>query len=281
MRIGRHIGFMLWGAVALSLSAASFAWACTEDAGIAGTPSDVPPGALMTVEGMAFYDGGRVEIYLDSPDGKRNPLGSASGPNFEIDVRVPADLVEGTHYLVAYGYNEEGQQEGKAEAVVTVTYPPQEKEPEPTQRPDTNNKTGDPGSDQAPPREGGGAASRNNQVPAASTIADSATSPTEVRSAPAAASAPERNRKSEPRTGAGEISRAADAAAWGDMWSGFAAEDDRVLVPSLTYPVPANEPLNLWVPLSLGALGLVILMAGFTVATIRRRQPVEVDSSDQ
>lgn len=280
MRIGRHIGFMLWGAVALSLSAASFAWACTEDAGIAGTPSDVPPGALMTVEGMAFYDGGRVEIYLDSPDGKRNPLGTASGPSFEIDVRVPADLAEGTHHLVAYGYNEEGQQEGKAEAVVTVTYPPQENEPEPTQPRQTDNKTGDPGSEQPSPKERGGVASRNNPQPAASAVADNAISPTEVRNAPAATST-ERNRPPERRAGAGEVSRAADATAWGDMWSGFAADDDRVFVPSLTDPLPANEPLNLWVPLSLGALGVVILMAGFTLATIRRRQPVETDSSDQ
>lgn len=283
MRIGRRIGFMVWMAMALALCVASLAWACTKDAGISGSPSELPPGSMMTVEGMAFYEGGKVEVYLEDPNRVLTLVATATGPSFTVQVRVPADAAEGTHYLVAYGYNEEGQQEGSAQASITVARSSNQTEPEPTQPREKTNTSGDGASAPAPEPARNVAPTRTNrsQAPSGSEVRDPAEATTDVRVATAATSRRERGDESRRGDPIRQPSRVAEASAWGNMWSGFAADRSGVTVPSLSDSVPADEPFNLWVPLGLAAVAMLTMMVALGLAVVGRRRRVEIDSTDQ
>ncbi|HVM35150.1 MAG TPA: hypothetical protein VM784_07375, partial [Actinomycetota bacterium] len=73
-------------------------------------------------------------------------LATATGPEFSVNAIIPSDAAEGTHYLVAYGYNseDESQVEGKAEAVVTVAAPSEEKVDKPVKPGGGSNSSGGP-----------------------------------------------------------------------------------------------------------------------------------------
>lgn len=81
--------------------------------GIIGLGSaSAPAGSKVRVQGVSFKAGqdfGPVELYWDKAEGQ--PLATAEGPRFAIDVTIPADapvLVEG-HNIIAVQRSKDGE----------------------------------------------------------------------------------------------------------------------------------------------------------------------------
>ncbi|HVM34508.1 MAG TPA: hypothetical protein VM784_04120, partial [Actinomycetota bacterium] len=171
--------------LALGVVFAGLAWACTP-ADITIDRGMAPPGENVTVTGQYFKDGATVEIFL-STDGNASGrlLGTATGPQFSRAVTIPADLAEGSYWVVAKTQNGEvnagggSPQDGERLEVRHAQPPAEEPEAPPS---NGGNPGGSPGNNpgskpgknpaQEPGRSGGSTRSNEN-VAASDGVGDS------------------------------------------------------------------------------------------------------------
>lgn len=99
---------------ALGLAAA--AWACVPRYELKAQPDHAPPGQQITVNAKGFGDS-TVEVRWGSSSGPL--MGTASGPDFTLPVRVP-DVEEGVYQVVAVSQTEE--QSGSAQHIARAPF---------------------------------------------------------------------------------------------------------------------------------------------------------------
>lgn len=114
---------LVLGSLAVGLSAAALAFACTPQADIYMDPDTGAAGSRTTVEGIAFVPGAPVEIHWGSASGPL--LATATGWKFSVPVTIPADASDGVHYIVAVGYTDATRSKvaGKASNAFMVPVP--------------------------------------------------------------------------------------------------------------------------------------------------------------
>ena len=93
--------------ISMLLSLGGLAWACTRQANTSLMPQAGAAGTFLTITGQSFDNTivssppapTPVEIHWNSIDGP--VLGSASGPDFAISVKVPQEAAPGVSYVIA------------------------------------------------------------------------------------------------------------------------------------------------------------------------------------
>lgn len=122
----RRVALLLAATAALVLAGAGVAMACTGRASLTGVdPPAGKAGRTVSLSGNSWDDGGpgddgEVEIHWQRTAGE--PLTTAQGPSFNVDVRIPSGAEDGTHYVVAVAYDKmTGEVEGRDSVPFKVT----------------------------------------------------------------------------------------------------------------------------------------------------------------
>ena len=109
--------------VATLCTVMSAAWACTQIAAIKSSHSSNPAGSALVITGTDFHPTGdvygMVEIRWNAIPGE--VLGTAPGPNFTVEVTVPADAKAGSYYIYAVQRTADGVVAGRSVAPFKVT----------------------------------------------------------------------------------------------------------------------------------------------------------------
>lgn len=85
--------------MAAAAMAGAAAWACTASAEVGATPDAGPAGSRTTVTGLRFESGTPVEIRWGTRSGPL--LETTTGPNFAVEVTIPAGAAAGDYVIVA------------------------------------------------------------------------------------------------------------------------------------------------------------------------------------
>ena len=144
----RHIGKRVWvslamGLLAVPLSAASLAYACTGLATLSTSAASAAPGDIITVSARGFspHDPSDsrtspAELRMDSMTGPvigtASPSSAQSGGNFSVQITVPK-VEAGDHVLIATQNRSDGRPSygTPARTVLTVNAPPPAPAPPP------------------------------------------------------------------------------------------------------------------------------------------------------
>jgi hypothetical protein len=102
-------------ALAVLVTGAAIAWACTPQARITTDVGQGQPGTRVVVTGELFADGGPVTITWYGGAA----LSTATGPSFSVPVTIPNAPAD-THTIVAVGRNPNGTEAGRARASFTI-----------------------------------------------------------------------------------------------------------------------------------------------------------------
>lgn len=117
MKVRRAGAGVVLGALALVLSVASMAWACTAQVNVIG-PLSGAPGSEVTVKGGAAPANEQVFILWNALDGQRLATTTANGGgDFSATVTVP-EVAPGVYFMVIAG---EDRSEGVARMAFEVT----------------------------------------------------------------------------------------------------------------------------------------------------------------
>ena len=273
-RIARRSIMGVLSALAVVVGGAGLAWACTPSAYIFLSATDGSSGTTINVKGKEFAPG-PVEIQWNGVPGAQPTV--ANGPDFSVAVAVP-DVKPGVYYVQATATDDFGGIEGQATRAFKISVPAGERAPARTEARTEASPNGTP----AP---GGRAETRSGQVPErvasvapAPTPAAPAAAPPEAAAGAPAASAPvteiarERGSPAAPAVGSSPRTPSQQSAA-GDLWSGFASGPNQSLLPKATTATSAGG-MDSRFALGMAFLGtgLVVLLAGFAVAGLRRRR---------
>lgn len=262
----------------------AIAWACNPQAYLAlPNGSSYAPGEAVTVKGYLFP--AEKEVTVIPPDGDRvdvrtNDRGTFThrfdAPRQPDSYLIRAEAIgdDGRTYLKSVTFTVEErtspQPPSSQPTQPGAGQPSQPGANQPTRRPERSPTRG------AAPSPGKGRSKSRGIRPGDSVVrrsgrnvfAGSVSPSTRQRAAGPGAPATARARS-------GDSARApSERAAIGDLWSGFGRAKGAALLPSATDPaMPEGGPgSQLGWGLGLLALGLVALVAGFTVAELRRRR---------
>ena len=98
---GRRSGGAIVGVlVAVAVAGAASAWACSAQAWVSARPDYGSAGSVATITGAGFYQGA-VSVHWGDRWGP--VLATAAGPDFTVDVTIPADAVADVHVIQVLG----------------------------------------------------------------------------------------------------------------------------------------------------------------------------------
>lgn len=263
---------------AVVLAAMSFAWACGPQPYISLDPASGTAGTVVSVAGRNFQDG-TLEIRWSSANG--HLLATTTGPEFSTQVTIP-DAAPGSYVIMGVQYEENGDFRGTPgratfEVQSTQASPPPDdggssKPPEERdrQKPTSPSEPRD-STNQSPSRSTGPAPAAPVADPE-----DQLTPAAALAVEPDAGSTRDGTRKAERRKDrAGDPAdvpaTVSDSSVTGDLWSGFDPVDGSA--PRLA-TTSETQQLGWQTAFGVAAFGvaLVLMLAGFLVATVRRRR---------
>lgn len=286
------------------LLAGAAAWACTASAELSASPTAGAAGSQTTVTGYRFDTTTPVEIRWATRGGP--VLATTTGPNFSVEVTVPANAAVGDYVIVGMntggsfapatpfrvtssgstatsssgskgsrtGSISGGGGQSSTPAADTGSPAPTTDEAVAAPSPDTATGGNESGRTLASPASGVGRAPASTKAQGTSTRNGASTTPATGQSVDASGSRLATPGAADEQSSAPEAGAPSVRSATSDIWGGFATGDESVRGPSLSADVPAtgSGPSSLAVGIGLLSLGTVALSVGAGVTVMRRRR---------
>lgn len=293
--------------MATALLAGAAAWACTASAELSTAPNFGAAGSRTTVTGYRFDTSAPVEIRWATRTGP--VLARTSGPNFSVEVTVPANAATGDYVIVGMNIDSSfapatpfrvtasgattTRTGSSGSRTGSVSGGSVESGSATADAGSAGSSTDEPGGPAAPASDGsepGGpltssvdevgnasttsgqrsATARDNTVVAPSRSVSAAGSQMATAPGSTPAATPIEEQVTAPAVGVPSARSAGS-----DIWGGFAAGDGPVRGPGLSTDVPsgsAGGPTGLAAGIGLLSLAMVALTAGAGVTVLRRRR---------
>ncbi|HEX2698969.1 MAG TPA: hypothetical protein VHM89_02055 [Acidimicrobiales bacterium] len=252
---------------AVMLGVASVAWACTEQADLDPGPSgDVAVGSTVQVTGHRFVSGSTVGIHWDTADGPL--LATATGPDVDVAVRIPAAEPGSSHHIVAVV---EGTGYHAATTVTVEGTPTATAGTEPVGADDVFIPVSPTSDDSAAPSAAAAPSASRTAAPTrrvtASPTQAAVPAPSAADQAPTGAA----TAQPEPAAVAPAVPSAASVSA--DLWSGLTTAETRRVGPSLIGEVPAPGAAHPFTDgVALAAVLVGLMGGGLGLAVLGRRR---------